>query len=143
VSISLLHRLVASFLSPLDTQETPPDKYVLNWGQHSTPTVLISPSASPPQDYALSPDFSEEGDKLLMSSSEYSSSLEFQTQRIYQRLSLDWQEDSLEQIQKWFVSWNYHDVPEETLELWRALYQTHREKEKASEEHQRYLCDRR
>jgi hypothetical protein len=91
------------------------------------------------QDYALSPEFCEAGDKLLMSSTEYASSVEFQTQKIYQRLYSDWQEDSLGQIKKWFLSWEYHDIPEGTLELWRTLYEAHMKKELAKEEHQTYL----
>jgi hypothetical protein len=78
-----------------------------------------------------------------MSSEEYHLSSQFQSQQIYAQLYADWQKDSLNEIQKWLQSWEYHQLPEETLVLWKELYQLHLSKVQEIEENQQIISDAR
>lgn len=78
-----------------------------------------------------------------MTSEEYNLSYQFQSQQIYAQLYADWQKDSLNEIQKWFQSWEYHQLPEETSELWKSLYQRHLSKLKEIEDNQHIINDAR
>ncbi len=78
----------------------------------------------------MSPEFSELGDKYLMTSEEFSQSLTFQNTRISPTILSDWGRDPTDQVRKWKESWKYHTVSDETRRLWQSLYNDHEQKTK-------------
>lgn len=74
-----------------------------------------------------------------MTSEQYHTSYLFQSQQIYRQLYFDWENDIHHQIQKWLSSWEYHTIPEDTLQLWKQLYDAQMQKMKEIEDRQHII----
>lgn len=59
---------------------------------------------------------------------EYQISQEFQYNRIYKQLFEDWKTDPNQDISRWYDTWEYHHVPENTLQLWNELENSYLQK---------------